>query len=302
MKVRAAIAELGYEPNSLGRSMRDRHVKLIGLVVSDIENPFFTSVTRGIEDLAHQAGYGVMLCNSDEDTAKEAQYLGTLRYERVPGLIIAPTGENLSVLAKFQGPHEALVTFGRRVPGLAAAFVSTDNALGGSMAARHFLEVHGYRSLAIVGGPGAFSSASERQASFIAAAKEAGIASGTVMTALGDMRELGGYAAARELLQAPAPPRAIFVVNNLMTLGVLRALREADVSVPRDVALISFDDVPWAPYLDPPLTVVVQPTHEIGEAAADQLFRQLRGDERAKSEERLLSPRLEVRVSCGCEG
>jgi len=298
-RVQRAIADLSYEPNNLGRNMRFRRIHLFGLIVSDIENPFFTAVTRGIEDEARAAGYGVLLCNSDEDPAKEAQYITTLRAERVPGLILAPTGSNMELLRRYSQPGQALVTFGRRVPGLRADFVSTDNAAGARLAVEHFVSTHGYRSIGLVSGPASYSSAAERHASFEATMASFGYTVDPATVVRGDMREQGGFEAANALIKQQALPRALFVVNNLMTLGVLRATRRAGIKVPDDLAIIGFDDVPWAPFLDPPLTVVAQPTNEIGSTAAELLLDHLSGGP-TETVRRVLDPALIIRQSCGC--
>lgn len=298
-RVEQAIEALGYEPNNLGRNMRIRRLHLVGLVVSDIENPFFTSVTRGIEDEARSAGYGTILCNSDEDSDKEAQYLTTLRAERVPGVIVAPVGLRHPDLERYTRPGLALVTIGRRVPGLMADFVATNNALGSEAAAIHLVVDHGYTTIGIVGGPAGLSSAAERTDGFQSTLKRLNVSSREEWAVAGDMRETSGYAAASQILNGPNRPRALYVVNNLMTVGALRAAREAGLRVPDDLALIGFDDVPWAPYLDPPLTVVSQPTREIGRQATRLLLDRLENQDR-DPEIRRLDPELVIRKSCGC--
>jgi LacI family transcriptional regulator len=298
-RVDSAIDELGYESNNLGRNMRVKHLQLVGLVVSDVENPFFTSVTRGIEDQAHLAGFGTILCNSDENVEKESQYLATLRAERVPGVIVAPVGPRHRYLERYAGPGLGMVTIGRRVQGLKADLVATDNALGGESAAAHLSVQHGYDSVGLVGGPPGLASAEERSRAFLTTITQLGVQCSEEWIEAGDMREESGYESTSRILSASQVPRAVFVVNNLMTLGSLRAAREHGLKVPDDLAIIGFDDVPWAPYLDPPLTVISQPTQEIGREAAKMLFDRL-DDPARPAEERRLAPTLLIRRSCGC--
>ena len=300
-RVEQAIDELGYESNNLGRNMRIKRLQLVGLVVSDVENPFFTAVTRGIEDQAHQEGFGTILCNTDEDVDKESQYLATLRAERVPGVIVAPVGRRHRHLERYAGPGLALVTIGRRVPGLSVDLVATDNALGGESAATHLAVQHEYDSVGLVGGPPGLASAEERSRAFLSTIKNLGVESSEEWIKAGNMREESGYEAASKILSLRRTPRALFVVNNLMTLGALRAASEHGVKVPDDLALIGFDDVPWAPYMDPPLTVIAQPTQDIGREAAKMLFGRLENSAKP-IEERRLAPSLLIRRSCGCGG
>jgi LacI family transcriptional regulator len=296
-RVLQAVAELGYQPFGPARALRQQLTRVWAAIVADIENPFFTAMVRGIEDEARDRGYRLMLCNSDEHLDREAAYIDVAIAERMAGVVI-------SAASTSESTFEALLE--RGIPVVAVDriperhrhdidSVVVDNELGARLATAHLVE-EGARRIACITGPTRVSTAGERLAGYRAALAEAGLPAGAALVKRADFKEPGGYQATQALL-AGSPgdrPDGLFVANNLMTLGALHAVHEAGLRVPEDVAIVGFDDAPWTPFTSPALTVVAQPTYEIGLRAAELLA--TAGDSEG-SRHVVLEPTLVVRRS-----
>jgi LacI family transcriptional regulator len=269
-RVRAAARALDYRPNAVARNLRRSRTNLWAVIISDINNPFFTSLVRGVEDVAQHAGHSVVLCNSDEDPDKEARYIAAVLAEQMAGVIISPTNRagNLQQLLAAKAP---VVTIDRQVRGAAVDAVLVDNEHGAQLATEHLIE-QGFQRIACVTGPRRVSTATARLRGYRAALRAAGRADDADLVRYADFREAGGRRALAELLSAGDRPDAVFVANNLMTTGALEALAEAGVPIPAGMGVVGFDDVPWAGFLQPPLTTVTQPTYELGRTAATLLL------------------------------
>lgn len=298
-RVLAAVRQLGYEPNVLARSLRVRQTLTIGTLVSDITNPFFAEVVRGIEDSAHQQGFSLILCNSEEDPEKERNYLRLLRSKRVDGIIFSVSGPDHRDVLRTIESGIPVVFADRRHDAVSADAVLTRNAEGARQAVLH-LAWHGYRRIAIIAGPTALTTGAERLAGYRQAIEEAGLPFHEELIKVSDFSLEGGRRAASELLQLDSPPDAIFASNNLMTTGALQVLNEQGIRIPQQVGVIGFDDMPWAALLTPPLTVVAQPAYELGVAAANLLFQRLGSGSQGEAVELRLETKLIRRGSCGC--
>ena len=291
--VTEAIEELGYRPNRLASNFRRLKSEMIGVVVSDIENPHFTQMVRAVEDAAHARGYRVLLCNTDEDPGKQHEYLAVLAQERVAGVIISPTaGRGLGV-AGLLDHGISVVAFDRVVRDKRADAVVAANAAGAHTAAAHLIG-SGRRRVGFVGGPAGVQTAEERLAGYEQAIAEAGLKS---LTADGHFRTEGGREATHGRLEQGAT--AILVANNLMAIGALQAIKERGLSIPGDVGIVSIDDPPWAQLTDPPLTTLAQPVREMAQAAVELLFERLAGG-RTNRRRRVFDLQLVHRGSC-CE-
>ncbi|WP_328526833.1 LacI family DNA-binding transcriptional regulator [Kribbella sp. NBC_00359] len=264
-KVRAVVAELGYRPNGVARNLRKSSTNLWAVVISDIENPFFTSLVRGLEDVAQTEGYHVVLCNSDENPAKEAAYASAVLTDQMAGVVISPTStaEGVQLLADAKIP---LVLIDRRVDGIDADTVLVDNEHGAREGVKHLID-GGYQRIACITGPRKVSTAMDRLAGYRSALRGGGIRYDKDLVRYADFREAGGYAAMESLLELPEPPEALFVTNNLMTVGALECLAKKGLRAPDDIAVVGFDDIPWADLVVPSLTTVAQPTYELGRTA-----------------------------------
>ncbi len=292
-----AVGELNYRPNHLARNMRSGSSRIFSLVVSDISNPFFTAIARAAEDVAQRNGYSLAIFNTDEDAPREASSLNVVGAERSAGLALASTnqaGEALKHLLRLGIP---VVAIDRRVTGLTTDLVTVDNGTAAHEAVDHLIGL-GHRRIAIVGGPESVSTAQERRLGYERALRDHRIPIDPDLVRRGNLRESGGRSETLALLSLAEPPTAIFSVNNLTTLGVLRALRQLGVGVPEQMSVVAFDDLPIGDLLDPPMTVIQQPTYQIGARAAELLLRRIR-DPGAPAQEVLLSARLVVRGSTG---
>ena len=294
-RVRAAVAELGYQPFGPARALRGQATDVWAVIVADIENPFFTSIVRGIEDEGSEHGFRVVLCNSDEDPRKEAGYIDVAIAERMAGVVIAVASTRASRLEPLQDAGIPVVAVDRRPSGRTIDCVLVDNERGAADATRHLVEV-GAQRIACITGPPRLSTATERLSGYRKALRQAGRSPDPSLVVRTDFRETGGYKAMRELCGLSDPPDAVLVANNLMTVGALEALRDQGLSVPGEMRVVGFDDAPWAKLLQPSLTVVAQPTYEIGRRSAELLV-SARADPSRPRQEILLSPHLVVRES-----
>ncbi|NGN66891.1 LacI family transcriptional regulator [Streptomyces sp. A7024] len=283
-RVRKTAAEMGFAPNRVARSLRKQRASVIGLIIPDIENPFFTSLARGVEDAAQQTNLSVVLCNSDEDVDKERRYLEIAAAEQMAGVIVAAASRNRTDLSLMANRKMPVVAVDRRPRGASVDAVMVDNQHGGEEATAHLLR-SGYRRIACIAGPEGASTSEERLAGYRSVVRdhlrEEGVGGEPPREYVrhGDFRVEGGRAAMAELLALPEPPDAVFVANNLMTVGALQALREAGIEPPA-FGVLSFGDVPWASLVRPPLSTVQLPSYDLGWTAAGLLQDRIAGTDK----------------------
>ncbi|MBB1509321.1 LacI family DNA-binding transcriptional regulator [Tessaracoccus sp. MC1756] len=292
-RVQGVIDEMGYRPNLVARGLRSQSTPLLALVIPDIENAFFTSLCRGVEDVARRQKFSVMLCNTDEDPAKEAAYLGVLAAHSVSGVIISAASVS-SDLAPVTSRGIAVVGIGRRL-GDGFDCVRTDSEAGARQATRHLLS-YGAERVACITGADDVITAEERLQGYKHALEAAGLAVDDDLIVHANFREDGAYRAMNQLLDLDQPPDGVFVANNRMTIGAMRACRERGVSIPEELSLVGFDDLPWADLTTPSITTMRQPTYEIGAAAARLLLERI-GGEPGAGREIVFQPELAVRQS-----
>ncbi|OLT45915.1 LacI family transcriptional regulator [Saccharomonospora sp. CUA-673] len=272
-RVLAVAKELGYRRNGPARNLRTRSTAVLALVISDVENPFFTAIARGVEDIAREAGYSVVLCNSDDNAEKEARYVDVAVAEQVAGVIVSPT----TVEASFVPLREArvpIVAVDRPVPGEPTDTVLVDSRMGARVATEHLL-AQGYTAVACLTGPRGVPTADDRAAGYRDALRAAGRGSRRAVVARAEYRASGARAAAAKLFGRRERPDAVVVANNAMAIGALEALRELGVRPGTDVGVVTFDEAPWTALIDPPLTVVAQPAYDIGRHAAQMLLERI---------------------------
>lgn len=269
-RVRASVEMLGYRPNSVARNLRRKVASVWALIISDIENPHFTALVRGVEDVARSNGYSVVLCNSDEELEKERGYVDVALAERMAGVVISPSSDRDSAIGPLLDGGVPVVTIDRRLRRSPVNSVVVANKAGAHAATSHLLD-GGYRRVACITGPTRTTTAAQRLAGYRSALADAGVGFDPALLRTADYKEAGGAEAARELMAMPDPPDALFVANSLMTMGALGALVEAGVSIPDQVGLVGFDDLPWSRLVSPKLTAVAQPTYELGRTAAEML-------------------------------
>ncbi|HZZ49433.1 MAG TPA: LacI family DNA-binding transcriptional regulator [Pseudonocardia sp.] len=271
-RVQAAATELRYHPNGLARSLRSQQTAVLALIISDVANPFFTSVARGVEDVALAAGYSLVLCNSDENVDKENRYLSVAIEERVAGVVLSPTGAgaNIEVLRARSTP---VVAIDRPLPGVDQVLVNSRAAA--AEATRHLLS-SGYQQIGCVTGPAGLWTADDRLAGYHDALAEAGVAASPKWERRAPYQSEGGRVATAELLAENERLDALLVGNSSQAAGALEAIRAAGRRPGCDLGVVAFDDSPWATLVDPPLSVVAQPAYELGAMAAELLLQRIR--------------------------
>lgn len=292
-EVLAAVNELGYRPNRTASNLRRQRAQMIGVVISDIENPHFTQMVRAVEDAAYRRGYRVLLCNTDEDPAKQRDYLGVLAAERVAGAIISPTEADAPEISELIDQGTSVVAYDRAVRDRRADAVLSANVDGARMGVQHLIAC-GHRNIGFISGPTRIETAAERLSGYDETMAAARL---RPLVAFGDFRFDGGVQATRELLARDAT--ALLVANNLMAVGALRSIKEAGLRVADDVAVVSIDDPPWAELTDPPLTTLAQPVRHMADAAVELLLGRLDGT-RKRRKRQVFPFELHHRGSC-CE-
>jgi LacI family transcriptional regulator len=292
----AAVEELGYQHNLLAKSLRVRRTFTIGLLISDIQNPFFTSVVRGVEDVALSRGYHLFLCNTDENPDREDAYTIELTKKRVDGLIVASAAPRRHGARRIRLADVPVVFMDREVEGLEADAIRVDNLSGMRMAVKHLVGL-GHEHIGLISGPLEKTSGYERYKGFEVALSKLGLRFEGSLVRFGNFRTSSGRKGADELLRLPDPPTALIAANNKMTLGALLSIREQGLSIPEDVSVIGFDDMEWAPLANPPLTTVAQPSYEMGVRAAQMLLDKIGGPADGATNRVLLQPSLVVRES-----
>lgn len=290
-RVLAAVAELGYRPNRLARNLRRQRAEMIGVVVSDIENPHFTEMVRAVEDAAYRKGFRVLLCNTDESADKQRAYLEVLAQERPLGVILAPTDPGGAEIGALLDHGIPVVAFDRVVDDPRADAVIANNVDAGRRATEHLMRA-GHRRIGFVGGREDVETGAERLQGY----REA-LGGREPLVAGGDFRIEGGETATAALLAHE--PTALVIANNLMTIGTLRALRAAEKAVPSGVALVAIDDPFWAELTEPPLTTLAQPVRRMADEAMRLLLGRIGHARRRVPKRAVYEFELRVRRSCG---
>jgi len=268
-RVLDAVQALDYRPDLAARRLRSRRTDTIGLIVSDIRNPFFTEISRAVEDVAYQHRMRVILGNADEDPEKEALYLDLMRDENVSGVILSPT---LPTLARFRSSDYPfpLVLVDRCERETAADAVVLDNVDAAYRLTAHLIE-RGYRRIALVYGVTS-ATGRQRHEGYVAAMATHGLQ--TQAKAVPATVEVA-RAAATELLSSRPLPEALVASNGIILLGLTEALQAAKLRFPEQIALAGFDDLPWTRLVEPGITVIAQPTYDLGEAAIELLLQRI---------------------------
>ena len=295
--VEQALRELGYRPSRVARRLRmsSGRAHLVGLIIPDIQNPFYAEIARGVEDAAYAAEYALLLCNSDENADKERFYLDVMRSESVDGIVLPPFDETDVAVADMLETGMPMVCVDRSMSKIATDLVEVDNHRGAFDAVTHLLD-RGHNDIGLIEGRPQVSTSRERRRGYLDALAARGVSVRKDLMRSGDFKQESGRVLANALLDLRRAPTALFVCNNLMTLGALAAVHQRKLRVPADAAIVGFDDFPWAEALDPPLTVVRQPAYDVGRQAMELLLKRIMEPARPPVTLRLL-PELVVRHS-----
>ena len=292
VRVLATVERLGYRPNLVARSLRSQQSSTIGLIVSDISNPFFTALSRAVEDTAYEQGFSVLLCNTDENPEKEAIYLNLMRDTSVAGAIMSPTRQAIASFADAELPFP-IVIVDRSISNGDIDAVLLDNVDAAYRLVTHLIE-QGYRRIGALCSE--MSTGLERQIGYEKALRSQGIAPKSEYMKYVAPKVEAGYAATLKMIDAAEPPDALFTVNSLLAVGALQAIRERNLTIPDDIALVTFDETTWASLVQPAITLVAQPTYEMGKTAAELLLQRIADPERP-TRQVILKGQLQVRGS-----
>ena len=268
--VLAAVEKLKYRPNLVARGLRRRLSHVIALIVTDIENPFYTAICRGVEDAAWIAGYSVILCNADRDIDKERQYIRVVADQNAAGVIISPASARKTDISELSARRLPVVAVDMALA-TATGSVLVDNKEAGALATRHLIG-RGCELIACITGPAENATAYDRGVGYSRAIAGARLRRRPDLLVYSNYMEDGGYQAMQRILAFNPRPDGVFVTNNRMAVGVLRALQEQAVAIPHQMKVIGFDELPWALELHPHMSLVRQPAYRIGQEAARVLI------------------------------
>lgn len=296
-RVESAVATLGYVPNTLARGLRSKRTNTLALVMTDITNPFFTLIARGVEDRASNSGYTVIYCNTDESETEEEKYLNILVQKQVDGILLVPACSN-SQSIKFLNSNEIpFVLIDRSVPDTKADIVHCNSEEGAYQLIRYLVEL-GHQRIVAITGPREVSTAQERVAGYQRAMNEAGLKD-CVQAYYGSFTQNSGYELTKQALTLEPQPTAFFGANNFISIGVLKALRDAGLRVPEDVSVVGFDDLPDSMIVEPFLTVSAQPAYQMGSQATELLLKRISGQLTEAEQEIVLPTQVIIRQSSG---
>jgi len=307
-KVLKAIKALNYHPNALAKSLATRKTHMIALIIPSITNQFFSAVARGVQDETKRRGYYLILCNTDEEEDNEIEYMKMVREKRIDGFIITPPGtkENANkmsneYLVELQKDGFPFVMIGRRgnIPNVD---VVTSDSRGGAYQAISYLAELGHRRIAFVGGPFSKGVGLGRLRGYQQALREHKLEEDPSLILEGNLEEEGGYQLTRQILSMKLPPTAIFAINDMMAIGALTACHEAGVSVPGDMSIVGYDDIPLVSMVRPRLTSVAQPEYEMGSKSAELLIKRIEKKGLKEGQIIVMNTKLMIRESTGRPG
>jgi LacI family transcriptional regulator len=296
-RVEVAVRELGYVPNTIARGLRSKRTHTLALVVTDITNPYFTSMARGVEDVAGASNYTVIYCNTDESEAKEEKYANMLAQRQVDGVLLVPSCGNVKTIQFLKSNDINVVVLDRRISGEDADIVYSDSKNGASRLTKLLIGL-GHKRIAIIAGSRGVSTSEDRVIGYQQALSEAGLG-GNQLIYYGAFNEQSGYQLANQAMKQTPTPTAIFGGNNFVAMGAIKAIHNLNLDVPGDVSVVGFDDLPEFMFMKPFLTVARQPAYEMGRLAAELLLKRITGEMIEEHREFVLPVEIVVRESSG---
>lgn len=299
LKVNQAAQALGYRPNDIARSLKLKRTDTIGLMITDIVNPFYSILASGVLDAASKYGYHVIVSATDENPDLESEYLQVLMEKRAIGVIAVCTGENLDCWKETQSLGIKIVFVDREIDAIDFAdIILVDNLKGAYDAISALIDL-GHQRIGIINGPVSTTTGKQRLAGYVKAHQDAGIEIDDELQKIVTFKGESGHEAARELLKMENPPSAIFATNNVLGQAAMFVINDQGLNIPQDISLIIFDDVPWASLTNPSVTVVSQPTYQLGYKGMEILHERLASEEGSQTIPRklVLDPELIIRES-----
>lgn len=270
-RVIQAMQQLNYQHNRLASSLRNRRTQIIGVLVPNSANPYFAEVLAGIEDTCFEQNYHIILGNANDDPERERSYLEVLLSRQVDGIVLISTGDFDSSVRLLSENRTPVVMVDRSAQLDTVDEIFTDGHGGGRLATEYLLAL-GHRYIGCITGPSALTPSAARVMGYREALASAGIIPRNDWLFEGDFQHQSGYSAAHDFLRSREPPTAIFACNDLMAVGAMAAVQQAGLSVPYDISIIGYDDIPLASYANPRLTTISQPARELGQLAVQRLL------------------------------
>jgi LacI family transcriptional regulator len=268
-KVEAAVAELGYYPNELARGLRLQQTSIIGVVIPRMTNPVYAEITRDFESVCTDAGFMVMLCNSERQAMRERKFVQMLRSQHVSGVVITPHQEPLELIEPLLRARIPVVVLEHDLPGVHC--IAMDELSGGRLATQHLVDL-GHTRIAMLRHQPSSALSSQRFVGYQQTLKTAGIKFDPALVIECEGSHAAGDLAMRQLLKLERPPTAVFAHNDVLAIGAFHAIRDIGLRIPEDISLVGYDDISSAAYLAPPLTTVSSPKAQIGRLAANILM------------------------------
>ena len=289
---------LNYVPNFLAKGLVTKNTRTIGVIVSDNANPFFARMIKGIEDYARSRGYNIILCNTDERYEKEEEAVRLLREKRVDGLLITltPAQKERTDILELKRTGVPFVLLNRHMDDIITDYVINDNVYGAYLAVSHLAKL-GHKRIGYISGPSQISSVRERLEGYKKALFENNIKFDNSLVKESNLKMEDGYKLMKEFLELENRPTAVFTYSDLLAIGALKALKEAKLEVPKDIALVGYDDIEFSSLLEVPLTTVHQPRYRIGEEGAKILIDRIEGKDSEDLHQIVLKPELVIRES-----
>lgn len=296
-RVLKVIEELDYRPNSLAKGLKQVKTKVIGIILSNLLNPFWVRVLEGVEDTCRSKGYSLMIFNSNDDPTIEEEHIRSFRLRQVDGIILNPTVQNYTLFQSLLDSQYPLVTINRKIMGISIDSVVMNNVRGARIAIEHLLTQGKKKIACIVYPTHGISPRLERIEGYKQALVNHGLDFEESMIHEIEERKGEVKKKVQQLLISEDRPDAIFSTNNIMSLEILEGIKETGLSVPQDVALVGYDETIWSKHLNPPLTTVSQPAFEMGQLAAERLIQIIESKERLEPQVTMLEPELIIRES-----
>ena len=293
-RVQKVINSTGFVPNGFARQLRSGHSRTLGLIVPDVANPFFTEVARGVEDAASKHDYAVFLCNSDESAAKEERYISVLIEQKVRGVLITPADDRPGHLDVLRDRNIAVALLDRETKNPNQCSVSVDDVRGGEIGMQHLISL-GHTRIAWVNGPESIPQCADRAVGVASAAKAANVSVKTIRASL--MNTVTGEEVTKEILALDEMPTAIFCANDLLALGVMRALIAEGIKVPEHISILGYDDIAFAASAAVPLSSVAQPAYQLGVTAAELILSECEEPDSHAHQQIRFQPQLIARSS-----
>ncbi|GAE25970.1 ribose operon repressor [Halalkalibacter wakoensis JCM 9140] len=297
-RVQEAIKSLDYSPNALAKGLKSTRTNVLGIVLANLKNPFWTTVLEGVEDTSREMGYNLMICNSNEDEEYELKHIKELRMRQVDGIVLHPTVKNTEMYRKLLEENYPVVFINRRVPYLNGHSVVMDNIKGATIAVNHLLKNGRKKVAAILYKNPYVSTWSERIEGYKGALREKGYTDNDFCV-LELVEGEKNCEVITRFFEQNKDIDAIFSTNNMLTLEVQAVLKEMKIKVPEDVAIVSYDETKWAKFIEPPLTTISQPGYEMGELATQILIKEIQSEKKPIPSTIVLNPELIVRQSAG---